>query len=357
MIAGGGTGGHIYPGIAIAKEIQKLDPQVEIHFVGTHGGLEEKIIAKEKYKLHLVSSGQLNLQGHFFKKIKTLFKIPLGFLKSIFLILRYQPIYVLGVGGYASGPFVLMASLLRKKCGIWEANAHPGMANRILSRFVSHCFLVFAEAKNYLAHPAAQVCGMPIRPEIEASAKELSEIEKVWSLDPLKILCFGGSQGARAINNAVSDFIMQNPDYKNRIELVHQTGSLDYARIIEKYQQSLIKVDVKEFIYNMPDYYKDADLLICRGGASTLAEASAFGVPPIVIPLPLADSHQQKNAEALVEKKSGLMILQKNLDANEIKRNIDFILQNTDVIKQMSRELKKNYISQGAHQIAKEILK
>lgn len=356
VIAGGGTGGHIYPGIAIAKSLQKTDSNVEVHFVGSYEGLENKIVPREKFPLHFVASGKLNMKGHLFQRIKTILKIPWGFVQSIFILLKLKPVYVIGVGGYASGPFVLIATLMGIPCGIWEANAHPGMANRWLSRFVKNCFLVFEEAKHYLSHNSPLVLGMPLREEMDLVATELKSKEKKLSLTPLRILCFGGSQGARAINNALSDVLLAHPEWEGHVEVVHQTGSLDFKAITEKYQNCKVKVQIFEFIYNMPEYYQWADLLICRGGASTIAEASAFATPPIVIPLPLADAHQQKNAESLVAKSAGVMILQKDLTPETLFQKIEELRTSPEKIRSMSKHLQSNYIPHGTQQIVKEIL-
>lgn len=357
VIAGGGTGGHIYPGVAIAKSLQKANSNIQVHFVGSYEGLERKIVPREKFPLHLVASGKLNMKGHFFQRIKTVFKIPWGFVQSILILIKLKPIYVLGVGGYASGPFVLMATMMGIPCGIWEANAHPGMANRMLSRFVKNCFLVFEEAKKYLKHDSPLVLGMPLREEMDLVAAKLKTQEKKLTLNPLRILCFGGSQGARAINNVLCETLTQHPEWVGLVEVVHQTGSLDYSSMTEKYKSCSLKVEIFEFIYNMPDYYQWADILICRGGASTIAEASAFATPPVVIPLPLADAHQQKNAESLVTKNAGVMILQKNLNADSLYLAIEELRKSPEKIRQMSQNLQSNYIAEGTLQIVKEILK
>jgi UDP-N-acetylglucosamine--N-acetylmuramyl-(pentapeptide) pyrophosphoryl-undecaprenol N-acetylglucosamine transferase len=151
MIAGGGTGGHIYPAIAIGRALQKLNPHIELRFVGTAEGLESKIMSRENLALDLIQSGKLNFSGSPQKKIKTLCKIPIGLFQSSVLILKHQPDFVLGVGGYASAPFVLMAALLGKKTAFWEPNAHPGMANRLLSKIVDKSYLVFEASKKYLS--------------------------------------------------------------------------------------------------------------------------------------------------------------------------------------------------------------
>lgn len=351
IIAGGGTGGHIYPGVAIARAIQKLDPNVEIHFVGTSIGLENKIIPREGFQLHLIESGKLNMKGSFFKKIQTICKIPLGLIQSFRLLVRLKPQYVIGVGGYASGPFVLAASLVGFPTAIWEPNAMPGMANRILSRFVDKCFVVFSEAKVFLHGKNIMQAGMPIREEIEKAQRT----QRADSL--FHVLSFGGSQGARAINNCLSDALLKGGDWVSNLKIVHQTGSLDYQTITAKYQAASCQVvEPFEFIFDMPKYYDWADIIVSRGGASSIAEAAAFGVIPIVIPLPAADDHQQKNAESLVAKNAGRMILQKDLTPDRLIQEIQSLRADKSLREEMVRNIKTFYIPKAAESIAKEIL-
>lgn len=350
VIAGGGTGGHIYPGIAIAKALQQQDAEIDIHFVGTVNGLEGKIIPREGFQLHFIESGKLNVQGNPFLKLKTLLKMPLALLQSLRLLWELKPIYVIGVGGYASGPFVLAASIVGVSTAIWEPNAMPGMANRILSRFVDKCFVVFKEATPFLKNDEVVVAGMPIRAEIESAEKETHRE------DSFHILSFGGSQGSRAINNCLQQALLQGGDWVEGVEVVHQTGSLDYKVVSEKYQGARAKVTPLEFIYDMPKYYQWADIIVCRGGASSLAEAAAFGIIPIVIPLPAADNHQQKNAESLVAKNAGRMILQSELTPERLISEIQGLRANKELRLEMVKNIKTFYIENAASSIAKEIL-
>lgn len=349
VIAGGGTGGHIYPGIAIARAIQKLDPEVEIHFVGTSRGLESKIVPREGFPLHLIDSGQLNVKSHF-QKLKTLFKIPKGLWQSIQLLGRLKPLYVIGVGGYASGPFVLAASFIGFNTAIWEPNAMPGLANRLLSRFVDKCFVVFAEARRHLKNEQILQPGMPVRSEIESAVHEKHQDPK------FHLLAFGGSQGARTINNCLSDAILLGGDWVQNLSVVHQVGSADIKTIQEKYKTAPCEVSAQEFIYDMPKYYQWADIIVCRGGASSLAEAAAFGIIPIVIPLPAADNHQQRNAESLVAKNAARMILQKDLTPERLISEIQALRNDKQLREQMVQNIKSFYIPQAATAIAKEIL-
>ena len=349
VIAGGGTGGHIYPGIAIARALQKLDPSVEVHFVGTSRGLESKIVPREGFPLHLIESGQLNVKSPV-QKIKTLLKIPVGLWQSVRLLGQLKPLYVIGVGGYASGPFVLAASIIGFNTAVWEPNAMPGMANRILSRFVDKCFVVFNEAKKHLKGDSIIQTGMPVRAEIEAGVRDSAPNEK------FHLLAFGGSQGSRILNNCLSDAIMGGGEWVKNLSVVHQLGSADFQTVTAKYQGAPCEVQPFEFIYDMAKYYQWADIIVCRGGASSIAEAAAFGIIPIIVPLPAADNHQQKNAESLVEKNAGRMILQKDLTPERLISEVQSLRADKSLRDQMVQNIKSFYIPQSATVIAKEIL-
>ncbi|UXR64432.1 undecaprenyldiphospho-muramoylpentapeptide beta-N-acetylglucosaminyltransferase [Bdellovibrio bacteriovorus] len=350
VIAGGGTGGHIYPGIAIARALQKMDPELEIHFVGTNQGLEGKIVPREGFPLHFIESGKLNVKSPV-QRLKTLLKIPLGLWQSIRLLGQLKPLYVIGVGGYASGPFVLAASFIGFNTAVWEPNAMPGMANRLLSRFVDKCFVVFDEAKKYLKNSQIIQAGMPVRAEIESAVHQSSQNEK------FHLLAFGGSQGSRVLNNCLSDAVMAGGAWVQNLSVVHQVGSADIKTITEKYQKGTpCEVQPFEFIYDMAKYYQWADIIVCRGGASSIAEAAAFGIIPIIIPLPAADNHQQKNAESLVEKNAGRMILQKDLTPERLISEVQSLRADKALRDQMVRNIKSFYIPQSATVIAKEIL-
>lgn len=349
VIAGGGTGGHIYPGVAIARALQKLDPSVEIHFVGTAQGLESKIIPKEGFQLHLIESGQLNVKSPL-KRLQTLLKIPKGILQSMRLLSQIKPLYVIGVGGYASGPFVLAASIVGFNTAIWEPNAMPGMANRFLSRFVDKCFVVFDEAKSYLKNKNVQKVGMPVREEIEKALRSPREDQD------FHVLSFGGSQGAQTLNRVLSEALLTKTDWTQSLRVVHQLGRWDYMTYSERYKNSRVPVEPFEFIFDMPKYYGWADIIVSRGGASTIAEAAAYVIVPIIIPLPAADNHQQKNAEALVRQNAGVMILQKDLTPDRLVEEIQRLRDNKALREEMMRNIKGFYIPHSAMNIAKEIL-
>jgi len=351
MIAGGGTGGHIYPAIAIGRAIQRKNPQIAVRFVGTSQGLEQKIMDKEKLELHLIQSGKLNFSGNPILKLKTVFAIVYGFFQSVRLIKQYRPLYVLGVGGYASAPFLLAAALMNVPTALWEPNAHPGMANRLLSYFVKKAYLVFSEAERFLKSQQTQIVGMPLRQEIELGRN----LPKPMS-SKFRILCFGGSQGSLFLNQQISDLLIQNPQLQDKIHLVHQTGPADFENMKKKYA-GLSCVEVHEFIYNMPEYYQKSDVQFCRGGASTIAEAACFGVIPIVVPLPAADNHQQKNAEALLKNNAGFMILQKEFQPEVLKQIVNQLMTDLVIRDTMIKNLQQMSSANAADRIADDIFK
>lgn len=371
LIAGGGTGGHIYPGIAIAKAIEGLNPNIEVEFVGTPLGLEKTVVPREGYKLHLIAGGKLNYKGSLFGKILGLFKVGMGLFQSLGLILKLQPCGVLGVGGYASAPLVLMASLLRVPTSIWEPNAHPGLANRILSRFVSRAFVVFEVAKNYLHSKDIQLVGMPVRRELEhlseireASKKEsppfsspVATTAVTPSINQFHVLCFGGSQGARAINEVIEQAVIKELPCLHQSKLIHQTGVSDYQKVKTIYDASVFDVEAFEYLFEMERYYTWADIVICRSGASTLAELAAVGVPAILIPLPTsADDHQRKNAEALALQKAAIIIEQKDFTAEKLNELLLNLQANPNLLKNLTRNIKPLHKPFAAQVLAKSLL-
>ncbi len=354
LIAGGGTGGHIYPGIAIARAIIRQDPSVVIHFIGTPLGLENQIIPREGFKLHLLKVGQLNYSGSVFSKLKTIFMLPFAFLKSLALLWELKPQFVLGVGGYASGPMVLTARICGFRAAIWEPNAIPGMTNRWLSRFVKKAYVVFDEAMTYLKSQQIEKVGLPVRESIEEISQ--NQNKSVTQRSDLNILIFGGSQGARAINNIVRDAV-QKKHWLNGVKIIHQTGKNDFQSICEFYKNQYPQVECVEYLHDIEKKYQWADLIICRSGASTVAEIAAAAKPAIFIPLPTAaDNHQQKNAESLINMNAAKMILQKDLTVESFIETIEHYKNHKDELILMTKELHHFYQPKAAEKIAEKIL-
>ena len=328
VIAGGGTGGHIYPGLAVAKALK--DKGFDVHWVGARGGLEEKIVAREGMPLHLIQIGKLHHTVGILARIKTLLGFPLAFFQALNLVRKLKPAAVLGVGGFASGPLVFVAAMLGRRTVIWEPNAHAGLANRLLSRMVDECLLVFQEAGKDLKAEKTFRVGLPVRESIKPFERAKLEGR------PFRVLVFGGSQGARAINRTVSAWVAST-EWLPGVELVHQTGRYDFEEVKKGYEALEARgidrdVTCLEYIHDMDARYAWADLIVCRAGASTAAELAACGKAAIFIPLPTAaDDHQLKNAKVFEKAGAAQVIEQKDLSVESLSTAIRR-LQNTPVL-------------------------
>lgn len=354
IIAGGGTGGHIYPGVAIGRAVERLHPELEVHFVGAEGCLEEKIVPREGFPLHTVPIGRLHHSVGLSTRVKTLLKMPMAFVKAVGILRETRPVAVLGVGGFASGPMLFVASLFGYRSVIWEPNAFPGMANRLLARWVNECLVVFDEAGRLLRARRTTKAGLPVRATMRYHAREGGD-------RPLRVLVFGGSQGARFINNMVSESVLSGGDWLRNIELVHQTGPLDFARIKELYRSAPADiqagVQVFEYLHDMDQRYAWADVVVCRGGASTVAEICACQKAAVFIPLPTAaDNHQQKNAEVLMKADAAMMLLQKDLTPALFQETIRRFRDDRELINKFEENIRQFQFPNAADKIVERLL-
>lgn len=355
-MAAGGTGGHIFPALAFAENLLEKNKNVEIHFVGTARGLESKIIPKFQYPLHLIHIGRLNNNVSILERMKTLILLPWAFFQSLLLVKKLKPVAVIGVGGHASGPVLLAAALLGRPSYIWEPNAFPGMANRYLAPFVKKAFVVFKEAGEHLKTKKVEICGYPLRRIFSNKA-----LKKNYD-GPLKLFVFGGSQGSRAINNVLIELYKDIDFLNENLEVVHQTGKLDFKKVQVVYEQLpenlRRKIKIFEFIDDMPHFYKWADIALCRSGMGTVAELSAMSVPAIFIPLPTAaDNHQVKNADSLVERDAAVLILQKNFNLKLLKEHLHKWILDKSTLKNMSKNMFDFHQSEATSKIVTSILK
>ncbi|MCB9072914.1 MAG: undecaprenyldiphospho-muramoylpentapeptide beta-N-acetylglucosaminyltransferase [Bdellovibrionaceae bacterium] len=350
VITGGGTGGHIYPGLAIAETLQKLDPQAKIVFVGAQGGMEEKIFPRYKYPFHLIKIGRLHSSVGRVQQIKTLLMMPFSLLHAAIIFMKVRPTSVLGVGGFASGPFLLISWLLGAKTYLWEANAYPGLTNRWLSRIARATFVVFEESQKYLKSKKIIFSGMPVRQEFfQALQKQPQE--------KFRLLVFGGSQGARFINFVVRDIFTKNPDLLNNIDLVHQIGSRDYKQMVDSYGAIMQRAQILEYIHDMPQQLQQADLVICRSGASTVAEVVSCRKPTIFIPLPTAaDNHQFHNAQVIAQKGGAIVMEQKDVTAENVLKQIEELKTHSEKLQQMSEKLQEFDFSDASQRVAQSLL-
>lgn len=334
LIAAGGTGGHIYPGIAVAKELMRRDPENEVLFVGTARGLEKKLVPENGFQLSLINSAGLKNVG-LIGKVKGFSVLPRSFLEARKIMRQFRPHVVVGAGGYVSGPVLMMAAIMGYPTLVMDSNALPGFTNRRLAMFVDKAALTFEEALPFFGKKGV-VTGNPVRHEFFA-------IEAKKRTDSYHLLVFGGSQGARAINNAMADGLGGLAGYAGRLTITHQTGEADLEGVREAYANSAFSAaDVRPFISDMFSEFEKTDLIVCRAGATTCAELTAAGKASIMIPLPTAaDDHQRKNAEALEKAGASRMILQKDLSGELLAAEIGMLLDSPEKITEMENSAKK----------------
>ena len=308
LIAGGGTGGHLYPGIAVARELLSRQPDARVAFVGTAAGIEARVIPREGLSLELIRSA--GLKG---KSASALLRgmglLPVSALDAWRVISRRSPSVVIGVGGYSSGPVVALAALRGIPTLLMEQNAMPGVTNRTLARMVKAAAVTYDASVAFFGSKAF-VAGNPVRTEFFGRADD----EQGSPRGAARILVFGGSQGAHAINMAMVEAAPRLAAATPRLAITHQTGERDLEVVRDAYRRAGLEARVEPFLFAMDREMKSADVVVCRAGATTLAELTAAGRPSILIPLPTAtDDHQRKNAEALVAQHAAEVIEQRTL--------------------------------------------
>jgi UDP-N-acetylglucosamine--N-acetylmuramyl-(pentapeptide) pyrophosphoryl-undecaprenol N-acetylglucosamine transferase len=317
MIAGGGTGGHLFPGIAIAEEFLTRDTAHNILFVGTERGLEKKILGNMGFSLRTLHVEGVKGRG-IVKALSALLKIPRSLIESRGLIREFSPDIVIGVGGYSSGPTVLTAWCMGIKTAIAEQNAMPGITNRILGKFVDRIFLTFPETMKCFPGKKTIITGNPIR----AGFVTETHAEKKAG-DKFTLLIFGGSQGAHSINMAVLDALPYLRAIVPALKIIHQTGEKDLRNVSDCYRSHGVEADVLPFIMDIAKIYRSSNLLICRAGATSIAELTASGKAAILIPFPDATGdHQTKNAEALLQAGACVMIRETELSGKKLAETI-----------------------------------
>jgi len=318
VIAGGGTGGHLYPGIAVARALQAKAADAVVSFAGTAKGIESRVIPREGFPLDLIRSA--GLKG---KSTAALARgvaiVPLGLVDAWRIVSRRRPDIVIGVGGYSSGPVVLVAALRGVPTMLLEQNAVPGLTNRLVGSVVKAAAVTFESTRTFFG-PKAFVSGNPVRAEF-FDAAAVTEVPG-FDHSATRVLVFGGSQGAHAINVAMVEAAPRLAADPN-LRLIHQTGERDVEMVRRAYRQAGLSADVEPFLFDMGRQLGQADLVVCRAGATTLAEVAAAGKAAILIPLPTAaDDHQRKNAEALASASAAEVLLQSDLSGETLAARI-----------------------------------
>lgn len=319
LIAGGGTGGHVVPALAIARELRDAHG-AEVRFVGTARGLETRLVPEAGFLLELIKVGQLK-NVSLATRLRTLFDLPLGVLRCVELLRSFRPQVVVGVGGYASGPAMMAAILLRIPTLAFEPNAVPGLANRLVGKYVSAAAVNLEETTRYFRN--ARVTGTPVRPEFFA-------IEPKGASAARRLLVFGASQGARVLNEAMPKIMHRLLAAFPELTVVHQTGARHSETTTAAYERLGIRsarLRVTPYLDDMAAQFAAADLILCRSGASSVAEVAAAGRAAVLIPFPqAADDHQRKNAEAFVAAGAAEMMIEAELTEERLLSTLTGLL-------------------------------
>lgn len=334
LIAAGGTGGHIYPGIAIANEILRRDADSEVLFVGTARGLETKIVPDNGFQLALIHSAGLKNVG-FTGKIKGMMVLPRSFIEARKILREFSPDVVVGAGGYVAGPVLLTAHFMGFPTLVMDSNALPGFTNRRLAAFIDKAALTFEDAMTFFGKKGV-VTGNPVREEFFGVAEKAAG-------DEMHVLIFGGSQGSRAINNAMIEALPLLRANASKLLITHQTGEADFEVVERAYSENEWQnAEILPYISNMVGAFANADVIISRAGATTCAEVAAAGKAAIMVPLPTAaDDHQRKNAEALVRNGAARMILQKDLSGKTLANELSAISTDKIALRKMGEAARK----------------
>ena len=350
LIAAGGTGGHVYPAIALAQSIQKTHSNVNILFCGTAKGFESTIVPKHGFKLEFFELQGLNSKGWLYK-IQSLMLIPKSLLLAYRLIRKIKPMFVLGIGGYVSGPLLFMARLCGVRTAVVEPNAVGGWTNRVLSKWTSHVFLAFEKAAVYFPKSKCIYSGNPIRESI------LNIPPPTFDSLTKTIFVFGGSQGAQKINRGVLEMIRLNPDFWKHFKWIHQTGVATHREVLDGYQALGIPAVVQPFFEDISKPYALCDFIIARAGSSIL-EIASIGRPCLLIPYPFAaDAHQMDNAKLLEQQRACLVMEDAFVDGVSLGKVLEPLLASSKELKKMSDAILKFRQSNASSIIMQTIFK
>ncbi|HWR57476.1 MAG TPA: undecaprenyldiphospho-muramoylpentapeptide beta-N-acetylglucosaminyltransferase [Thermodesulfovibrionales bacterium] len=340
LIAGGGTGGHLFPGIAIAEELRRRDKSTDVYFIGTEHGIEASIVPREGYPIKYIRAEGV-VGKSLLKTMRAVLKMSMSMVDSFRLLRDIRPDALIGLGGYASFGPALVGSLKSIPTVIMEQNAVPGLANRLLGKIVDIVCVTYHESMSYFPKNKTYITGNPVRKGIVAAKKD--EAYEIFGLEKgrFTIFIFGGSSGARKINSALCGAFTYLHDIRDKIQFLHQTGKNDLETVRDTYRKWEFKGTVAAFIHQMPEAYAAADLVISRAGATTLAELTAVGRPAILVPYPFAaGNHQEFNAQRLAEIGAARVILDHELDSETLSRNIRDLYEKTELRSEMQRSSK-----------------
>jgi UDP-N-acetylglucosamine--N-acetylmuramyl-(pentapeptide) pyrophosphoryl-undecaprenol N-acetylglucosamine transferase len=362
LIAGGGTGGHLFPGIAVAEEFLARDTRNEVLFVGTEAGIEARTLPESGYRLRTIATAGIRGKGGF-SKAKSIGLLLYAYSQSRQILKEFKPDLVLGVGGYASGPAVLAARGMQIPRFVHEQNAIPGFTNKVLARIVDQIFISLEESRKFFPKELTLLTGNPLRRQILQSIENPPQppFDKVGcptGRGDFHLLVFGGSRGAHAVNMAMVAALPHLKVPGDRLTVTHQTGTDDLELVREGYRSAGVLGEVIPFIDNMAAEYGKADLIVCRAGATTIAEVTATGKGCIFIPFPHAvDDHQRRNAEALLKERAGFMLLERELSGESLGQLILDLVKDPERIAEVARNARSLARLDAAKLIVDEMIK
>ena len=349
MVAGGGTGGHLFPGLAVAVEITKRREGARILFVTGMRKMESEIIRGAGFEQASITVE--GMKGRGWRGALALLKLPRSFLQCLAIMREFKPHLVFGVGGYSSGPVCISAKVLGVPSAVHEQNSYPGVTNRLLCRVVDRVFISFEESRALFRGGSLYFTGNPIR-------EQFLEARPGDRKDPrFTILAVGGSQGARAINDALVDALVIMKDRGRDLRVIHQTGRIDYERVLARYREKGLQGEVTAFIRDMAGAYGQADLVASRAGAGAIFELAALGKPSILIPYPFAaNHHQETNAGVLVRAGGAEMILQEALRGETLADALEKYMENPAVLEDMAAAARRAAVPDAAQKITNLLL-
>lgn len=348
LLTGGGTGGHLFPAVASAEKFQQIHPGSEVLFVGTKRKIDTKSLAL--YGFHSESIVCYGLKGKsVVELLKAVCVLPISLFQALRILLRFKPDVILGVGGYVTGPVVAAGKLLRIPAVIHEQNSIPGLANRALAKFADKICLSLPGSEAYFSSEKVRITGNPVRKNIlESAAKQESRVDGTKTL-----LVLGGSQGAKPVNELVTKAVCSvTSDVRRNFKIIHQTGEKDAERVTEIYTKHGVDAEVKAFFSDMSEVYEQADLVVSRAGATSLAEMSVLGKPSILIPYPYAaDNHQEKNGEYYVGGKGALQFRERDLTSSKLAEIIFQLLFDDMQLAEMGKAMQRLSYPDAAEKI------
>ncbi|MBN2655016.1 MAG: undecaprenyldiphospho-muramoylpentapeptide beta-N-acetylglucosaminyltransferase [Nitrospirae bacterium] len=356
LIAGGGTGGHLFPGIAIAETLRDMDERAAIAFAGTEHGIEARVVPREGYEIKFIKAEGIAGKP-FLKKIKAVCTLIYSLRDALNILSSVRPDIVVGVGGYASVSVVLAARIKNIPCLILEQNSIPGSANRYLGKIVDAVCVTYQESMQFFPEGRVFLTGNPVRKMITTRSEDDSAEGLGLDKEKFTVFVFGGSLGARSINNAVLDSLNYLLDIRQNIQFLHQTGQNYAEKVKDAYRRLDFRSVVVPFIYNMAEAYAAADIVVCRAGATTLAELTLIGKPAILVPYPFAASdHQTRNAMKLADMGAAKVIMERNLSGEMLSASIRELYLDATKRKEMEQSARAFGRSDAADRII-EIMK